>query len=120
MVPLEAAATLPIETVGAIVAAVATALVGGGATHAWHRRRTNGSSISSGATHAQAEVLRQQLYEQRHQETLRVLGDVSATAESAATASRSAAEAAARAATATERMASSLERHLDRCDRRAS
>lgn len=100
------------ETVGLIVAALTALGAGGGATHVVHRRRAR-SNGGIGPT-ATEEVLRQQLQEQRHEETMRVLGDVAETSSNACSASKDAAEAARAAATATERIAIVVEERLPR------
>lgn len=111
------AVALPLPQVAYLIGTIMAIAVGGGATHAWHRRRNGNDHAAATTDNAREEVLRQGLHVARHEETMRVLGDVATTAENAARASERAAEAAARAATATERMATSLERHLERCER---
>ena len=101
------------EIISQIVAAILLSLgLGGGATHVVHRRRAR---VNGGAgPTATEEVLRQQLQEQRHEETMRVLGDVAETSANACSASRDAAEAARTAATATGEIAIVIKERLPR------
>ncbi len=81
---------MDLAALGQVIGGAILALgAGGGTVHAYHRRRANGSVPTS---HAQEEVLRQSLHDQRHGETMRVLESVSLASASAATASKSAAE----------------------------
>jgi len=113
---------MELEQVGQLIAVVVLAIgAGGGGVHAWKRRAaTNGKAggsngYASNAEVVQAEILRQNLHDQRHGETMRVIADVAETSANAARASERAAHAAERAAASTERLGAALERHLQGC-----
>jgi len=113
---------MELKDVGTLIAAVVLAVsAGGGGVHVWNRARsqngkTGGSNgYSSHAEVFQAEILRQNLHDQRHGETMRVIADVAETSANAAKASERAAHAAERAAASTERLGAALERHLEVC-----
>jgi len=106
-------ARLVAEMVGIILFAAG----GGGAVHAYNRRKTSKANGSAAPEQlAQSEILRQHLHDQRHGETIRILGDVASITANAAKASERAAEAAERAAGSTERLSVAVERHLERCN----
>lgn len=98
---------LLVEAVAALVLAAGT----GGGVHAYHKRR-NGPASGGGS--AQEEVLRQGLHDQRHGETLRILGEVTTTCASSAKASERAAKASEESARITGTMATLLEERLPR------
>lgn len=89
---------------------------GGGAAMIYAKRRANGvEAIAVVDRAANEEVLRQSLHDQRHGETLRILGAVAETSANAARAAERAAEASERAAHSTERLGAALEEHLRGC-----